>query len=78
MRACELLTKEKMTSNHCYLGQIKGKKMICAESLSDEKGEEKIMEIVNVSGFVSRNALIRQLALPIGVCDDMIRVREMR
>lgn len=79
MRACELLTKEKMANHHCYLGQIKGKKVICAESLSDEKGEETIMKIIEEgSGCVSRNALIRKLALPIGVCDDLIGVREGR
>ena len=75
MKACELLTKEKMASHHCYLGWIKGKQMICAESLS----EEKIMAIVEKNGgCVSRNALIRQMALPIGVCDDLIGVREGR
>ena len=79
MKACELLTKEKMASHHCYLGWIKGKQMICAESLSEEKGEEKIMAIVEKNGgCVSRNALIRQMALPIGVCDDLIGVREGR
>ena len=79
MKACELLTKEKMASHHCYLGWIKGKQMICAESLSEEKGEEKIMAIVEKNGgCVSRNALIRLLALPFGVCDVLIGVREGR
>ena len=50
-----------------------------AAPLSEEKGEEKIMAIVEKNGgCVSRNALIRQMALPIGVCDDLIGVREGR
>ena len=32
------------------------------------------MAIDRNGGFIARNALIRQLAMPVGVCDNMIQV----
>lgn len=77
MRACSLLTSDRVAVNHCYLDTIKGKQMICGESLSAEKGEELILRSIEANkGCVSRNALIRELAMPLGVCDDIISVGE--
>ena len=64
-----------MAANHCYLDTIKGKQMICGEELSAEKGDDLILRAIEANkGCVSRNALIRELAMPLGVCDDIIGV----
>lgn len=37
--------------------------------------EESILTAIDRNGgFIARNALIRQLAMPVGVCDNMIQV----
>ena len=37
--------------------------------------EESILAAIDRNGgFIARNALIRQLAMPVGVCDNMIQV----
>ena len=45
------------------------------ESASFEKVEETILSAIDRNGgFIARNALIRQLAMPVGVCENMIQV----
>lgn len=84
-RAVMLLTEEKVKQNHVYVTTMKGKQVLCAggdgkeesrvESASFEKTEEKILEAIDKSdGFIARNALIRQLGMPVGVCETIIQV----
>ena len=88
-RAVMLLTEEKVKMNHVYVTTMKGKQVLCAggngggeslvESASFEKTEEKILEAIDQNGgFVARNALIRQLGMPVGVCETIIQVGKGR
>ena len=88
-RAVTLLTEEKVKTNHVYVTTMKGKQVLCAggdgegdswiESASFEKTEEKILEAIDKNGgFIARNALIRQLGMPVGVCETIIQVKKER
>ena len=44
-----------------------------------QQTEEKILEAIDQNGgFVARNALIRQLGMPVGVCETIIQVGKGR
>lgn len=85
MKACNLLTESSSSVNHIYLGTIKGKQMLCTgrsdddwwslESISFEKAESIIMESIDRgNGCVARNTLIREMGMPVGICEDIISV----
>ena len=59
------------------LGEKKWRTSLDRVLVLARKGEELILRSIEANkGCVSRNALIRELAMPLGVCDDIISVGE--
>ena len=75
MRACKLLRKQDMAENHAYLGVVKGKQVLCTESMSFEKAESVVLDLIDKNeGCVRKEDLMEEMAMPITVCEEILTV----